>query len=188
MFLDKNLNEKLRAKRARKIIIFKFFSGNFSNNQKKTCKKKNKKIVPTDGPLFGISSPVEQGFFGPYTALAYYCYTTGTLPPTCALLVGPWFIWWGPGEHILRGPCQQQKTKKLLHLLVVRDSSVTIFKKKKSRILLLQITWFFIQEIDADFTGVLWCKCRATHILSGAVADFSISSVSRCWQAPGPLE
>ena len=36
-------------------------------------KKKKKKIVPTDRPLFGIFSPPEQGFFSwPYYVLPLY--------------------------------------------------------------------------------------------------------------------
>ena len=43
------------------IMIFSFFSGNFGKKYEK--KKFKKKIVLTDRPLFGISSPVEQFFF-----------------------------------------------------------------------------------------------------------------------------
>ncbi len=53
-FLDTNLNEKFRAKRARG----------------KKSPQKEKKIGPTDRPLFGIRSPVKQVFFpSPYAPL-----------------------------------------------------------------------------------------------------------------------
>ena len=61
VFLDKNLNVKLRAKGARKDHDFQAFFGLFW--QQNAREKKKIKIVPTDRPLFGISSPVEQGFF-----------------------------------------------------------------------------------------------------------------------------
>ena len=58
VFLDKNLNEKLWVKRAKKIMIFKLFFGVILATK---CKQKLK--ICTDRPLFGISSLVEQGVF-----------------------------------------------------------------------------------------------------------------------------
>ena len=49
----------MRAKRAENFWIYKRFLGQFGKKKK----KKKKKIHPTDRPLFGICSPVEQGFF-----------------------------------------------------------------------------------------------------------------------------
>ena len=54
--MSKNYSEKMRAKRGENVWIYKRFLGQFG-------KKKNKKNHPTDRPLFGICSPVEQGFF-----------------------------------------------------------------------------------------------------------------------------